>query len=94
MILGGSVEMPENSCLRCGYSSDRGAVVDSPITKPRPSDVTLCIHCGEVMMFDDDLKFRHLTQDDVIRIMADTELMFNIVMAKQALIEVKKRKIA
>jgi len=90
MILGDSVEVPENTCLRCGYMCDRASVCDSPITRPRPDDVTVCMKCGEIMIFDHELKFRKPNDDDLKSIATDSALMFNIVMAKTAIIQVKK----
>lgn len=90
MILGDSVEVPENTCLNCGYLIDRARVCDSPITRPRPNDVTICMKCGEILIFDHELKFRKPNKDDLDSIATDTNLLLNIVMAKTAILQVKK----
>ena len=90
MILGNSIEVPENTCLHCGYLIDRARACDSPITRPRPHDVTICTKCGEIMIFDHELKFRKPNDNDLRSIAKDTNLMFNIVMAKTAIHQIKK----
>ena len=90
MILGDSVEVPENNCLCCGYLIDRASVCDSPITRPRSNDVTICVNCGEIMIFDHELKLRKPNDNDLRSIATDTNLMFNIVMAKTAIHQIKK----
>jgi len=90
MILGDPVEVPENTCLCCGYIIDRACVCDSPITRPRPNDVTICMKCGEIMIFDHELKFRKPNKDDLLSIGGNSKLMFDIVMAKTAIHQIKK----
>lgn len=51
-------------CVRCHTKLDAvGAPFDGQ--PPKPGDVTLCMHCGEAYMFNDDLSMRNLTEDEV-----------------------------
>ena len=83
-----------HNCLNCGASNDAASgVVDKHARntlKPKPGDVTLCLYCGHVMMFDKNLSFRELTKEEQLHAATDQRLLA----AKAALtIMIKARKI-
>src|SRR5262249_3174137 len=57
--------------LASGISEDPN---DDPIPGPHKC-FTVCIKCGHVMMFDDDLRLRDLTEAEQIEIAADKRLI-------------------
>lgn len=56
--------VPLVACKNCGYEFDRisDVVADNV---PRPGDMTLCLRCGDIMAFNDDMTLRSLTEDDI-----------------------------
>ena len=56
-------EMPENSCLSCGHVMDRASGVNTD-AQPMPGALTICIRCGHMMAFAEDLTFRELTRKE------------------------------
>jgi len=46
--------MPMCLCLRCGHTFDRASNLTGK-GRPEPGDLTLCIKCGSLLKFRDDL---------------------------------------
>lgn len=74
-----SERMKEQCCLKCGEPNDAASgVVDKHARntiKPRPGDVTLCMNCGHLMMFTNDLSFRELTKEEQKHAATDRRLI-------------------
>lgn len=70
--LADDVETPESKCLDCGKKFDRASGVGSKYGRnrlvPRPGDITICIGCGHIMAFADDLTMRALTDAEMVEI--------------------------
>lgn len=66
--------MNKCACLHCGEHLDQAtnAISDD---MPSPNDITICLHCGHLMAFDDDLKFRPLNKDEEREIDSDMHVM-------------------
>jgi hypothetical protein len=47
-------------CLACGHAVDAATNFEAD-ARPKPSDWTICINCGHLMAFDDELHLRELT---------------------------------
>jgi hypothetical protein len=43
--------------------------------RPKPGDFTVCIRCGHLMCFGDDLSMRELTDAEMIIIASDQRLL-------------------
>jgi hypothetical protein len=58
---------PDNFCPWCGKKLDAatGAGHDESVT---PGDISICAYCGEVMLFERDLKTRRPTELELIEI--------------------------
>ena len=44
-------------------------------SRPKPGDFTVCIRCGHIMIFGDDLRLRELTRDQMHAIAGDERLL-------------------
>jgi hypothetical protein len=55
---------PECNCPYCGHKFDRVSSIREP-RAPRPGDFTLCIKCGLLMAFDQELRVRGLNLEDL-----------------------------
>ena len=42
---------------------------------PKPGDPNVCIYCGHIMAFDENLQLRDLTPDEELKIAGDPALM-------------------
>ncbi len=77
MKLGESVRTPVQLCLSCGKTLDAAACIDSvngEAIAPDPGTITVCIDCGHVMIFDDDLRLREPTDEEREQIASDERL--------------------
>ena len=70
MIGSEDYRMPECHCPYCGkkISAASNAIDEG---EPKVGDVTICLYCGEVAMFDADLHLREPTADETIAIARD-----------------------
>jgi hypothetical protein len=64
----------ESHCTNCGMVVSAATGIDSN-AQPSPGDVTVCFECGHVMIFDDDLKVRDLTGDEIRMIAGDARIV-------------------
>lgn len=84
MKLADSVPMPECKCLDCGHKFDWSAAVteDGKSINPDPGDISICINCGHIMAFKDDLTVRQLT-DEEMRSVAGNPVVIGARVAQQ-----------
>lgn len=70
----------ESRCLDCGKVLDAAsnAIGDG---LPKPGDITICLDCGHIMVFDEHLKVR-IPNDQEMFEMAGSK---NLLLAQQAL---------
>jgi len=86
-IVGTDVTIPESTCINCGHVNDRAFALGADI-RPCPGDVTICVECGHLMVFTDDLRFRNPNSDELKRFAGDPM----IVAAMTALDDFKREK--
>lgn len=55
--------MPPSACLSCGGHLDAATEVFGA-SVPSPGDITICLSCGHIMAFADDLGVRELTGEE------------------------------
>ena len=85
-FLGDGREVPAE-CPNCGTVHDMASAVDDNVW-PKPGDASICIMCGHLSVFDEHLKLRHMTDDEVDKYAGDDR----IVAAMTALHYVRKEK--
>ena len=83
MISGQAVMMPPNKCLSCGTLCDAATSVGCD-DAPGAGDITVCLYCGHIMAFDDHLRMRELTGDEMLDI-AGNKNIIEIMKARSAL---------
>lgn len=72
--LGRTTRMPECRCPFCGHKLDgvTSGPGQDPDATPRPGDVTYCIQCAGVLVFEGDpLSVRKAAAEEVREIMAE-----------------------
>jgi len=66
--------MPNNACLNCGDIMDRATSVDHEF-KPHEGAIAVCLKCGHIMSFDAQLKFRELTDEEIIDVSGNKTIL-------------------
>jgi len=51
----GSVKMPQTACPVCSTKLDAATDPDGTDALPKVGDITICLHCAEVMEFGADM---------------------------------------
>lgn len=71
-----SVRTKVSACLSCGAPCDAATQFDKPgAVKPKPGDVTICLYCGHIMAFADDLGLRELTGAEMQDVAGDPRIL-------------------
>jgi len=83
-----TTRLPEAECLRCRKKVDAASCIADDGAAPEPGDVTICIFCGYLMTFADDLSFRELTEEEILELPLDEISRFQI--ARKRIEESKK----
>ncbi len=68
------MKVPAYNCLGCGSTLD--AATD-PLGDGTPAsgDMTICLYCGHLMAFGDDLALRELTGAEMIEVAGDKKIL-------------------
>jgi len=72
-----------SKCPTCNYELPAETCIKDANAKPKAGDLSVCLNCGEILVFDPDLKLRMPTISDVMSWDAD---LFKQVSAAQKLI--------
>jgi hypothetical protein len=67
-------DVPQCACLACGKTFDAATDAESNKT-PSPGDTTICLGCGHVMTFTDDLTVRELTSEEIHEVAGDPRVL-------------------
>jgi RNase P subunit RPR2 len=77
MKVGTDREMPPSACTNCRYVMDMATSIserdDDP--QPEPGAFTICIQCGHIMRFADDLSLRDLTDEEIVMVAGDKRII-------------------
>jgi hypothetical protein len=74
----GRSRVPESACVECGAKRDGAGTPDGEPIAPAQGDITVCIFCGAIMTFGEDLRPRCLTQDEERHLVQTPGLMERI----------------
>lgn len=47
--------VPASPCPQCGYRLDAASMADGGLDAPGPGDSSVCLNCGQILIFDDQL---------------------------------------
>jgi hypothetical protein len=72
-------QISNNNCTACGVYLDsatnvRGYKLDEEMM-PKPGDITVCIKCGHIMAFGDNLELRELTNQEAHDAAGDPDIL-------------------
>jgi hypothetical protein len=68
--LGDQRRVPVSRCSSCGTLNNAASAVGED-AGPSPGDATICMACGHIMVFREDLHLREPTIDELIQISSD-----------------------
>lgn len=68
------MKLKENECLNCKALLDAATGANHK-DSPRPDDITICIKCGHVMAFSDEMLFRELSEKEMIMVAGNAEII-------------------
>lgn len=61
-------------CLSCGKALNSAITIDGE-SAPIPGDIAICLDCGHIMVFDENLAARELTDEEVIETAGSPDLI-------------------
>lgn len=59
-----SNKMPKSFCIGCGVELNAAFLGEGGDVKPKPDDFTICVYCGTVMGYNEDLTLRRLSEGE------------------------------
>jgi hypothetical protein len=69
-----TTHVPESRCLHCGHKLDAATGVGHH-DAPEPGNLSLCINCGAVTIYAEDLTLRGMTREEMDALTNDRETM-------------------
>lgn len=70
-----SFRIAYSNCPDCSRSVN-GALPVGDNAPPQPGDIALCAYCGGLSLYDNDLRLRQPTIDEMDELVLDEHLMF------------------
>jgi hypothetical protein len=67
----------ESLCTNCGIVIDASTIVGIE-RSPQPGNIGICMKCSHVMAYDENIKLRDLTDEEVIAIAGDKNILLYI----------------
>jgi hypothetical protein len=78
MRMGERIKVRSSPCTACGVVLDCASIVhqgnSTQPAMPKPGNITICIKCGHIMGFRDDLTLRDLTDEEAHKVAGDIRL--------------------
>jgi hypothetical protein len=70
------IKMKDSLCLNCGALLNRVASLEEDSDhNPSPGDISVCLNCGHILIFTEDLGVRELTEEEVIAVAGRKEIV-------------------
>lgn len=64
------IHLYESKCVRCGYVMDMATSLEDPeVNLPNPGDISLCLKCGLLSIFDQNLKLRPPSDEEITNLL-------------------------
>jgi hypothetical protein len=67
--------VPERHCLSCGKRLNSASVPGSEDPTPEPGNSTICLYCGHLMVFAEDMSLRALTDAEMVELAGDPQVL-------------------
>lgn len=63
-----ATRLPMDQCPTCAYRFDAATSADDKPVSPQPGDLSICLNCGEALVFGEDLRYTIATQETITRL--------------------------
>lgn len=67
--------VPLQHCPNCGVPLDATGRASASKDRPQPGNATVCLNCGHLMVFADDMSLRAPTDAEVVELAADADML-------------------
>ena len=74
MIIGEPCKLSASECPNCKTVCDRASCVGED-GEPEPGDITVCMTCGHVMAFAENMSLRELNNEEIHKIAGDERIL-------------------
>lgn len=82
----------ETRCPQCDYKMDSSSHVHGgEPSLPKPGDASVCINCGQVLMYEADCRLRKATVKDIGEIMGESPEAWAAIEKAQLFIRLRGR---
>jgi uncharacterized protein YehS (DUF1456 family) len=71
-------------CPYCGYKCDAVTCIEKEGAFPRSGDITMCLNCGKGLIFDERLKMRRPTVEE-LEVMLKNNLLLRAQVARSSM---------
>lgn len=68
------MRVQQSECLNCKRALDAATAVFGE-HRPTPGDYTICVYCGHLMVFAEQLALREPTHDEMIAMAGNREIL-------------------
>ena len=69
-----TVQIPKQVCPNCGFELGEGVASEAGYG-PKPGAFALCIPCGYILIYDQDLQLRELTDTEIQEVASHPEVL-------------------
>jgi len=80
-------------CPECGAHNDGAAPVDGGTYSPKKDDISLCMYCGSINLFNDDLTIRPIPSELLLEIKKNEPETYETLMSAVIYIKANKKQI-
>lgn len=68
-------QIPTQACIACGYVMDMVSNMFNHIQRPKVGDLSVCMKCGHLTAFDENMMHRPLNDEEQKYIAGDPRLL-------------------
>lgn len=59
-----TTKLQYQACTGCGHSNEEHTGINNE-EQPQPGNISICVCCGQVNQYDDDMKLQKLSDDEM-----------------------------
>lgn len=90
--------LPVSHCPACGYKLDTATAAVTKDCRPAPDDVSLCLECGEILIFNEDMTLRRADLNDLLdmpkrqmRVLTAAQELIRVLRGKYKLCDIRNK---
>lgn len=83
-------DLPDTKCFKCGWEMNAASSVGQDAV-PSSGDVSLCIECGAINIFADDMTLRAPTDTEALEVEENPQQMILVRQVRNALARIRQQ---